>query len=134
MIQNFDIFGIIIDLVLQFESCLANLTRQQPRADLQQTRSTLFGTYVRCWEACISPTGNDPRPFLADAIIASPLAHAHIHCADRLSIPLHIMSSIPCSPTEEYAHPASLAMIEASEENLSNLLSYAMIEEATWAT
>ena len=31
------------------------------------------------------------RPFVADAIIANPPSLAHIHCAQRLGIPLHIM-------------------------------------------
>lgn len=31
------------------------------------------------------------RPFVADCIIANPPSFAHIHCAERLAIPLHIM-------------------------------------------
>jgi hypothetical protein len=31
------------------------------------------------------------RPFVADCIIANPPSFAHIHCAERLGIPLHIM-------------------------------------------
>lgn len=31
------------------------------------------------------------RPFVADAIIANPPSLAHIHCAQRLGIPLHMM-------------------------------------------
>jgi sterol 3beta-glucosyltransferase len=30
-------------------------------------------------------------PFVADAIIANPPSFAHIHCAEKLRIPLHIM-------------------------------------------
>lgn len=61
-----------------------------------------------CWHSCFE-TGDgthlhqikeDPwdetldyrrRPFVADAIIANPPGLAHIHCAQRLGIPLHIM-------------------------------------------
>lgn len=61
-----------------------------------------------CWKSC-HETGDgtylhqikeDPwsdtvdyrrRPFVADAIIANPPSLAHIHCAERLGIPLHIM-------------------------------------------
>ncbi len=38
--------------------------------------------------------GSDNRaakPFVADAIIANPPSFAHIHCAERLGIPLHLM-------------------------------------------
>lgn len=31
------------------------------------------------------------RPFVADAIIANPPSFAHIHCAEKLGIPLHLM-------------------------------------------
>lgn len=31
------------------------------------------------------------KPFIADAIIANPPSFAHIHCAERLGIPLHLM-------------------------------------------
>lgn len=32
-----------------------------------------------------------PTPFVADAIIANPPSFAHIHCAEKLGIPLHLM-------------------------------------------
>ena len=31
------------------------------------------------------------RPFVADAIIANPPSFAHIHCAEKLGVPLHLM-------------------------------------------
>jgi UDP:flavonoid glycosyltransferase YjiC (YdhE family) len=31
------------------------------------------------------------KPFVADVIIANPPSFAHIHCAERLGIPLHLM-------------------------------------------
>ena len=31
------------------------------------------------------------RPFIADAIIANPPSFAHIHCAEKLGVPLHLM-------------------------------------------
>ena len=33
----------------------------------------------------------EPQPFVADAIIANPPSFAHIHCAEKLGIPLHLM-------------------------------------------
>ncbi|KNG85601.1 hypothetical protein ANOM_006498 [Aspergillus nomiae NRRL 13137] len=83
----------------------------------------------------IHPLACERRPFLADAIIANPLAHAHIHCAERLSIPLHIMSTVIWSPTKTLPHP--LAQIEGSEamdQSMTNILSYALIEETIWNT
>lgn len=37
------------------------------------------------------PIDNLHRPFIADAIIANPPSFAHIHCAEKLGCPLHIM-------------------------------------------
>lgn len=31
------------------------------------------------------------KPFVADAIIANPPSFGHIHCAEKLGIPLHMM-------------------------------------------
>lgn len=45
-----------------------------------------------CWRSCIEP-GNDGSPFVADAIIANPSSFSHIHCAEKLGIPLHLMST-----------------------------------------
>jgi len=39
------------------------------------------------------------RPFVADAIIANPPSFAHIHCAERLGIPLHMMFTYVLSGT-----------------------------------
>ncbi|PYI00855.1 UDP-Glycosyltransferase/glycogen phosphorylase [Aspergillus sclerotiicarbonarius CBS 121057] len=101
--------------------------------DLRQLRHSLFESYHGCWRACIASYRRESRPFLADAIIASPLAHANIHCAERLSIPLHIMSTTLWSSTREFPHP--LAHVEGCEEvdeRTSNLFSYALVEESIW--
>lgn len=61
-----------------------------------------------CWKSCfkmgdgtdLHQIKEDPwsdtldyrqRPFVADVIIANPPSLAHIHCAQRLGIPLHVM-------------------------------------------
>jgi len=31
------------------------------------------------------------KPFVADAIIANPPSFGHIHCAEKLGVPLHLM-------------------------------------------
>ena len=35
----------------------------------------------------------------ADALIANPIGYAHIHVADALSIPLHILFTMPWTAT-----------------------------------
>jgi hypothetical protein len=44
-----------------------------------------------CWRSCIEPCAKTGRPFVADAIIANPPSFAHVHCAERLAVPLHLM-------------------------------------------
>lgn len=63
----------------------------------------------KCWRSCIeagngmgdeskkvsedrsSHTEHADRSFIADAIIANPPSYGHIHCAEKLGIPLHMM-------------------------------------------
>lgn len=70
--------------------------------DVGKRRKDMAGIIDGCWRACIDPgngtTGNfmddpqtDTAPFIADAIIANPPSFAHIHCAEKLRIPLHLM-------------------------------------------
>ncbi|PCH02253.1 UDP-glucuronosyl/UDP-glucosyltransferase [Penicillium occitanis (nom. inval.)] len=91
----------------------------------------LMHTLRKCWDACTHPGPDKGKPFVADAIIATPLAHAHIHCAERLAIPLHIMSISPWSPTRRFAHP--LAQIQGGSEvdlEVQNYISYLLVEDS----
>lgn len=91
----------------------------------------LMHTLRKCWDACTHPGPDEGKPFVADAIIATPLAHAHIHCAERLAIPLHIMSISPWSPTRRFAHP--LAQIQGGSEvdlEVQNYISYLLVEDS----
>jgi UDP:flavonoid glycosyltransferase YjiC (YdhE family) len=73
-----------------------------------------------------------PPPFVADAIIANPPSYAHIHIAEKLAVPLHIMFTMPWSPTSAFPHP--LANIDASkaDSKLANLFSYKRMDLLTW--
>lgn len=83
--------------------------------DVGHRRKEIGNMIKRCWRSCIetgdgsgieasdssaevpavsgSATGADvaAKPFVADAIIANPPSFAHIHCAEKLGIPLHMM-------------------------------------------
>lgn len=56
-------------------------------------------TNLHCaWRSCIEKGDDNTMPFIADAIIANPPSFAHIHCAERLGIPLHLMFTYVLPP------------------------------------
>ncbi|KAL8654646.1 MAG: hypothetical protein Q9226_003352 [Calogaya cf. arnoldii] len=65
--------------------------------DVGKRRKGMYEIFLGCWRSCIElgdgTDSDDPsaRPFVADAIIANPPSFAHIHCAEKLGIPLHLM-------------------------------------------
>ncbi|OBT54133.1 hypothetical protein VE04_06763 [Pseudogymnoascus sp. 24MN13] len=70
-------------------------------------------------------------PFIADAIITNPPSFAHVHYAERLGIPLHLMFTFPYTPTLAFPHP--LANIKKTNVNLgyTNFMSYLLVEMMT---
>lgn len=77
------------------------------KGEVQKRRRVMREILRGCWRSCIEagngleldPAGlsneleaqKDPTPFVADAIIANPPTFAHLHCAEKLGIPLHLM-------------------------------------------
>ena len=83
--------------------------------DVGHRRKEIARMVKGCWRSCIeSGDGTGPeasdetvedwastdngssingqsKPFVADAIIANPPSFAHVHCAEKLGIPLHMM-------------------------------------------
>ncbi|KAH9892140.1 glycosyltransferase family 1 protein [Xylariomycetidae sp. FL2044] len=78
------------------------------------------------------PVDTSHKPFVADAIIANPPSFAHIHVAEKLGVPLHLMFTMPWSPTRAFPQP--LANIQSSNTDpvTTNYVSYAMVEMMTW--
>ncbi|KAJ5591949.1 uncharacterized protein N7459_002318 [Penicillium hispanicum] len=102
-----------------------------------------------CWRACfemgdgthLHQIKEDPwsdevdyrrRPFVADAIIANPPSLAHIHCAQRLGIPLHIMFTMPWSPTQLFPHPLAILHHQDCKPTVANFVSYAIVDMMVW--
>lgn len=71
-------------------------------------------------------------PFIADAIIANPPSFAHIHCAEKLGIPLHLMFTFPYTPTATIPHPLANISQNDVEAAYTNIISYSMVEMMTW--
>ena len=81
--------------------------------EINRRRQSMFEMFQGFWRACINATDDekdvenlkmmgDKHPFVADAIIANPPSFAHVHCAERLGIPLHLMFTMPNTPTQKF--------------------------------
>ncbi|CAL8472198.1 g11740 [Coccomyxa elongata] len=59
-----------------------------------------------CWPAVSAPAPDTPdKPFTAEAIIANPVCYGHIHCSEKLQVPLHMIFTMPWTPTAAFPHP-----------------------------
>lgn len=107
--------------------------------EVGRRRDSMFEMFQGFWRACINSSDeeDDPAnlkmmgaraPFVADAIIANPPCFAHVHCAERLGVPLHLMFTFPYSPTKKFPHP--LANIKKSNVDpaYTNFMSYPLVE------
>ncbi|KAJ5099244.1 hypothetical protein N7532_006245 [Penicillium argentinense] len=73
--------------------------------DIRRKRVMIREMLYGCWSSCIEPDTVTDQPFVADAIIANPPSLAHVHCAQALSIPVHLMFTMPWSNTKSFPHP-----------------------------
>ncbi|GKZ46011.1 hypothetical protein AbraIFM66951_008895 [Aspergillus brasiliensis] len=100
--------------------------------EVQKKRAMVNEMLHGCWKSCIEDDPVTKIPFVADAIIANPPSFAHIHCAQALSIPVHLMFTMPWTSTKAFPHP--LANLSSSEMNpsVANWVSYGVVEWLTW--
>lgn len=107
--------------------------------EVRQRRRDVAEYIQGCWRSCyqagngisLHPADED-KPFVADCIIANPPSFAHIHCAEKMGVPLHIMFTMPFSPTQAFPHPLANVQSSEADPQLTNYLSYAMIEVLSW--
>ncbi|KAI5211608.1 UDP-Glycosyltransferase/glycogen phosphorylase [Aureobasidium subglaciale] len=118
--------------------------------DVGARRAEIAEMLDGCWRACteagngvdsinlpatktlsLDSTTSLPDPFIADAIISNPPAYANIHIAERLSVPLHMMFTMPWSPTTAFPHPLTNVKSGASNNKMANYLSYYAMELLT---
>ncbi|KAK8139333.1 Sterol 3-beta-glucosyltransferase [Apiospora sp. TS-2023a] len=101
--------------------------------DIGRRRAAMAEMFDGFWRACINATDNEKdeanlkmmghrAPFVADAIIANPPSFAHIHCAEALGIPLHLMFTFPYTPTQAFPHPLASIKRPMSTPGLGDLV------------
>ncbi|KPI45216.1 Sterol 3-beta-glucosyltransferase UGT80A2 [Cyphellophora attinorum] len=126
--------------------------RSLASGDIGKRRKDVAEYMQGCWRSCYeqgdgmdehaadsrsrAPTkedsGVEAKPFVADCIIANPPSFSHIHCAEKLGVPLHIMFTMPYSPTQAFPHPLANIQSSNADPQLTNYLSYGMIEVLSW--
>jgi UDP:flavonoid glycosyltransferase YjiC (YdhE family) len=124
--------------------------------DIGKRRAGIYEMITGCWRSCIeagdgtgmeasdnlldrrassdSGIGGNPllKPFVADAIIANPPSFAHVHIAEKLGIPLHLMFTMPWSPTQSFPHPLANITSSNADSAITNFISYALVDMLTW--
>ncbi|KAL4116411.1 hypothetical protein PRIC2_011865 [Phytophthora ramorum] len=105
--------------------------------DVPRNREMINEIVHSTWPAvsAADPDGGGPgvpgKPFQAQAIIANPVSYGHIHVAERLGVPLHIMFPQPWVPTTAFPHPLA-NMPYTDELKKTNYLSYKMVDLLMW--
>ena len=100
--------------------------------EIKAKRKMVSEMLLGCWKSCISPDPDTDAPFVANAIIANPPSFAHIHCAQSLSIPLHMVFTMPWSPTRAFPHPLANVRNNTVGEGMANYLSFGLVSTLTW--
>ena len=107
--------------------------------EIGRRRDAFVEMFQGFWRACINATDDEGdasnlrmmennRPFVADAIIANPSCLAHVHCAERLGVPLHLMFTFPYTPTQQFPHPLANIKSDNVDTNYINFISYPLVE------
>jgi hypothetical protein len=112
--------------------------------DIGKRRAEMWEIINSAWRSCIEAGDGmgppikaahvqDPKDlFIADAIIANPPSMAHIHCAEKLGVALHMVFTMPWSPTQKFHHPLAAMNYGKADASTANYLSFAMMELLTW--
>ena len=80
------------------------------------------------WFACTANDDETGKSFRPDVIIANPISYGHIHCAEKLQIPLHIVFTMPSTPTMAFPHPLGKVDYSKPGRDRVNLFSYTLVE------
>jgi len=102
--------------------------------DVPKKRAMIAEILASTWRACTEPDpeGPEAQPFRADLIVANPPSYGHIHCAEALHIPLHMIFTMPWTATTAFPHP--FARIDpGTYRPIENFFSYGIVDLLVWA-
>lgn len=100
--------------------------------DIQRKRAMIAEMLGGFWNSCVEPDPATNVPFVADAIIANPPSFAHVHCAEALGVPLHLMFTMPWTSTRAFPHPLSNLKYSGPDAKLANWVSYNVVDWLSW--
>ena len=101
--------------------------------DVGRKREMLGEMLEGCWKSCVERDLSTGAPFVVEAIIANPQSMGPVHCAQALSIPLHIMFTMPWSSIRSFSHLLANLNISADTNlSIANLLSFGVVEFMMW--
>ncbi|KAF7369031.1 Glycosyltransferase family 1 protein [Mycena venus] len=96
--------------------------------DIQRKRAMVMEMLEGCWRSCVEPDIISKDPFVAEAIIANPPSFAHVHCAQVLGIPVHLMFTMPWTSTRAFSHPLANIKYTSTDPGIANYISYGVVE------
>lgn len=102
--------------------------------DVPRQRAMIADILASTWRACTESDPEHPEaaPFRPDLIVANPPSYGHIHCAEALHIPLHMMFTMPWTATSAFPHP--FARIDPREHRpVESFFSYGIVDLMVWA-
>ncbi|KAI8821048.1 uncharacterized protein EV422DRAFT_50699 [Fimicolochytrium jonesii] len=102
------------------------------KGDVGKKRKMIREILQGAWRSCVLPDDETGVPFQASVIIANPPSFGHIHCAEKLGIPLHMSFTMPWLPTISFPHPLTNIDHSKTVSKLLNKMSYGIVETLTW--
>jgi sterol 3beta-glucosyltransferase len=102
--------------------------------DVPKKRALIGEILASTWRACTEadPDRLGAPAFRADVILANPPSYGHIHCAEALHVPLHMIFTMPWSPTSAYPHPF-WHIAPGGKHPVQNFLSYGLMDLLIWS-
>lgn len=103
--------------------------------DVPKKRAMIAEILESTWRACTEADPERPgaRPFRADAIVANPPSYGHVHCAEALHIPLHMIFTMPWTATCAFPHPFAHIDPGGPQRPVENFFSYGIVDLLVWA-